>query len=394
MPNLAVPRWSDRPPPARSNAEARVPPVTSQGRVRGAVTIGELLSSHESMSLHVAIIHGIVNPPVVSAATTGTLVGSVDASVAAEPATGGIGLLVTTLLLGLRHGFDWDHIAAITDITSTAATVEVGEREHEIAHATHGHPLPHPHGGPTEIEVHALDPEDDAAPELPPDPAVRPRERGRALLRGTLYALGHALVVVALGLAALNLGAVLPDGVDPIMARVVGVTLVVLGIWVFFSLYQYARHGRPFRLRSRWMLVFDVVRHAAARFGAWLHGHEHARPIEMSSYGPRTAFGIGMIHGVGAETGSQALLIASVGGGAALGLGVPMLLTFVLGLVVSNSIVVLVTAGGFAASQARQRLYVVVGVLAGVFSLVVGSLFLLGAESVLPDLGESLRFLG
>lgn len=307
---------------------------------------------------------------------------------------GGIGLLVTTFLLGIRHGFDWDHIAAITDITSTAATVEVGEREHEIAHATHGHPLPHPHGGPAEIEVHALDPEGDAAAELPPDPAVRSRERGRALLLGTLYALGHALVVVALGLAALNLGAVLPDWIDPIMGRVVGVTLVVLGIWVFFSLYQYARHGRPFRLRSRWMLVFDVVRHAAARLGAWLHGHEHARPIEMSSYGPRTAFGVGMIHGIGAETGSQALLIASVGGGAALGLGVPMLLTFVVGLVASNSMVVLITAGGFAASQARQRLYVAVGVLAGVFSLVVGSVFLLGVEGLLPDLGESLRFLG
>ena len=39
--------------------------------------------------------------------------------VAATPA--GIGVLVTGLALGLRHGIDWDHIAAITDITSTTA---------------------------------------------------------------------------------------------------------------------------------------------------------------------------------------------------------------------------------------------------------------------------------
>ena len=31
----------------------------------------------------------------------------------------GWGLLIAALLLGLRHGIDWDHIAAITDISAT-----------------------------------------------------------------------------------------------------------------------------------------------------------------------------------------------------------------------------------------------------------------------------------
>jgi high-affinity nickel permease len=31
----------------------------------------------------------------------------------------GVGLLVSALLLGLRHGVDWDHIAAITDLSVT-----------------------------------------------------------------------------------------------------------------------------------------------------------------------------------------------------------------------------------------------------------------------------------
>src|SRR3990172_12153578 len=39
---------------------------------------------------------------------------------------GSIGVLGGALALGLRHGIDWDHIAAITDITST--TTSVGER--------------------------------------------------------------------------------------------------------------------------------------------------------------------------------------------------------------------------------------------------------------------------
>ncbi len=212
-----------------------------------------------------------------------------------------------------------------------------------------------------------------------------------AILLGTLYALGHAAVVALLGLAALAFGALLPDWVDPIMGRIVGVTLLVLGVWVFFSLYQYARHGTEFRLRSRWMLVFDGGRYAWRRVQARLHGHEHVDPIEMSSYGPKTAFGVGMIHGVGAETGSQVLIIAAVGGAAGQGLGVPMMLAFIVGLLASNSIVVLVSATGFVASQLRTRLYIAIGLLAGTFSVFVGLLFLVGAESSLPDLERLLR---
>ena len=31
----------------------------------------------------------------------------------------GIGIVVSGFLFGFRHGIDWDHIAAITDITSS-----------------------------------------------------------------------------------------------------------------------------------------------------------------------------------------------------------------------------------------------------------------------------------
>src|SRR6185503_6881236 len=119
-----------------------------------------------------------------------------------------------------------------------------------------------------------------------------------------------------------------------------------LGIWVFVSIYQYARHGGEFRLRSRWMLVFDSVRYAWRRFQARLHGHEHVDPMEMSSYGARTAFGVGMIHGIGAETATQVIFITTIGGAAGLGLGLPMMVAFIAGLLISNSVVVLITATG------------------------------------------------
>ena len=316
---------------------------------------------------------------------------------AVAAATGGFGLLVTALLLGIRHGIDWDHIAAITDITSTTAASTAAEAAHESEHraATAHH---HAHGGRTEFVAHDAAP---AAAMALPAPSTfaftRDRfvsEQSQAILLGTLYALGHAVVVAVLGLAALLFGAILPDWIDPIMGRVVGLTLVVLGIWVLYSLVQYARNGTEFRLQSRWMLVFRSIRYGWRWFRARLHGHDHVEPVEMSSYGPRTAFGVGMIHGIGAETGTQVLIIAALGSASSAGLGLPMMFAFILGLLISNTIIVVLSATGFVASQLRTRIYVVVGAIAGVFSLVIGTLFLLQAESALPPLDEIFDFIG
>ena len=55
------------------------------------------------------------------------VIAALDISVPLSPITltlgvgGTIGVLAAALALGIRHGIDWDHIAAITDITSTTA---------------------------------------------------------------------------------------------------------------------------------------------------------------------------------------------------------------------------------------------------------------------------------
>jgi high-affinity nickel permease len=303
--------------------------------------------------------------------------------------TDAVALLITALVLGLRHGIDWDHIAAITDITSTTDVAEHAEEHHELEHESpEAHQ--HAHGGADEVAVHGRPNEPAAFSPVDPQEQRFAAAQRRPILLGTLYALGHAAVVIALGSVALVFGAKLPDWVDPIMGRVVGLTLVILGIWVFISLYNYARHGGEFRLRSRWMLVFDGVRHAWRRFQASLHGHEHVEPMEMSSYGPRTAFTVGMIHGIGAETATQVLLIAAIGGAASVGLGMPMMFAFVLGLVVSNTAIVVISASGFLASRSRQTIYIAIGIVAGFFSLVVGAAFLF--ELQLPELGRIFGF--
>ena len=269
----------------------------------------------------------------------------------------GLGLLASGFWFGFRHGIDWDHIAAITDIT--------GSQE----------------------------------------------ERRSALVYGTLYALGHAAVVLALGILAILAGDLLPPTIDEVMGRVVGATLVLLGVYVIVSL---VRHGRDFRLRSRWMLVFSGVRRGvrwargrrhrsevhrpmAEAEPALLHHGHHGRPGHhhhdepepddaFATYGVGTSIGVGMIHGVGAETPTQVLIFLAAAGAGGRGVGVAVLLAFIVGLLASNTLITLGSAFGFLSASKNFTVYAAVGVLTAGFSLVLGVLFLLGMESVLPPL--------
>jgi len=272
----------------------------------------------------------------------------------------GFGLLVTAFWFGFRHGIDWDHIAAITDITSSQ------------------------------------------------------EERRQAIVFGTLYAIGHALVVLVLGVLAIIAGDFIPERLDESMTRVVGATLVLLGVYVFYSLIK---HGREFRLRSRWMLVFSGVRRGvhwvkakAARNGVmamtteaadvpvsdWHHGH-HGRPGHhhhdpggqhdaFMNYAKGTAFAVGMIHGVGAETPTQVLIFLTAAGAGGRLVGIAVLVSFIVGLVTSNSIITLGSALGFLKASENFAIYAGVAILTAVVSLVIGTLFILGKETVLPAL--------
>jgi hypothetical protein len=291
------------------------------------------------------------------------------------------GVLLGMVALGFRHGFDWDHIAAITDITSTTTA---GHTEVDVPAGSpvtpHGHEASEMRG---HTHVHRAEP---GAMHSFGESRFAHEQR-HAIGLASLYALGHASVVVALGVIALLVGAVLPDWVDPILEKVVGATLVLLGAWVLYSVVQYARGKGEFRMRSRWMLVFDLARDAWGRVQARIHGHEHTPSAHSTQYGPKTAFGVGMIHGVGAETGSQALLLAGVAGVTGM-TGIVILLAFVVGLLMSNTLVAVVSASGFIGAQRLRTVYVVVGAVAGLASLLIGFIFISGFGTELPDLQE------
>src|SRR5258708_29435781 len=217
-----------------------------------------------------------------------------------------VGVVGGMAILGFGDGCDWDHMAAITAITSTTTASQADDDVPASAPMpAHGHDepgAPHGHSHADAGALHVLSESRFA------------HEQRHAVGLASLYALGHASVVVALGILALVLGAILPEWVDPLLQKVVGATLVLLGVWVLISVLQYMRGKGEFRMRSRWMLVFDGVRYAWDRLQARIHCHEHEPIAHASHYGPKTSFGVGMIHGIGAETGAQALLLAGVAG--------------------------------------------------------------------------------
>ena len=267
-----------------------------------------------------------------------------------------VGLVVAALLLGLRHGIDWDHIVAITDIAATQDS------------------------------------------------------RRRGMFLGTLYVLGHALVVVALGIAAIALGSTIPNWLDAVMGRLVGITLIVLGTAVAIALVQ---ERGDFRARSRWIILFETTRrmiggigtshshdHAAiaeahhgdtdpaarggSRIAAPTHRHEHAHSGD-GDYSNASSVGIGALHGIGAETPTQVIVFLAAATAGGIGAGLAVLLAFVVGLVVANSAITMASAfGGLATASKGRRVQLTMGVLTAAMSIVIGGLFLLGIDGVLP----------
>jgi high-affinity nickel-transport protein len=93
-----------------------------------------------------------------------------------------------------------------------------------------------------------------------------------------------------------------------------------------------------------------------------------------------------MIHGVGAETPTQVLVLVAAAGLGGTGAGVVLLVCFLGGLVASNTVVALASTLGLARATRSFRLYATVSVVTAVFSLAVGGLLLLGRAGSLPAL--------
>jgi Cytochrome C biogenesis protein transmembrane region len=187
--------------------------------------------------------------------------------------------------------------------------------------------------------------------------------------------IGIAIVAFALGAMVGILGVHLPAGLDRVFEVVVGVTLVLLGILV---LAQVWRQRADYRFTSRWRLLIDLLRRA------WLRRRGEVEWDAADPLSRRTAFGIGVLHGTGAETPTQVVLFASAAAaGSATGAAM-VLVVFVLGMITSDLLVALFWAGGRLAAIRIPYVQLALGVLTGVASLLIGLAFILQKSALLP----------
>jgi cytochrome c biogenesis protein CcdA len=289
----------------------------------------------------------------------------VSSAVVAAAAGLEIGLVATALALGFRHGFDWDHLAALSDI------------------------------------------------------AASQQSRRRSMMLATLYALGHAAVAFAIGAAVILASAHLPESVGDVMERLVGVTLIALGIFVIASTI---RHGLTTRMPSRGALLVAgfrrlrrrpppvVIEHEHDHSVGEHHEHEHelepagavrrttviprhshrhrhvaSLPDDpLPTYGGAVAVGVGMIHGIGFETPTQALVLVTAAGAGSRAAGLLVLACFLVGLLAANTVVATASTFGFTGASSRARLYTVASLAAAAASLALGLLYVFGKGDIMP----------
>jgi hypothetical protein len=236
-------------------------------------------------------------------------------------------------ILGFRHGFDYDHIAAISDITS-----------------------------------------------------VEPSKRN-AMQMGFVYILGHAVTLGSLGGAVILFQHSLPRQIDRWAERAVGVTLVLLGVYVLASLLRRKDDSLP---RSRAAMVIGLCQWISWRLQRLFDRGPIKMPRrEQEPYNPLIVFVIGVIHGLGAETPSQLLifLLAANLGGAALGL--VGLGVFLAGLITMNLLMTASIVGILGISANKPLLLQWLVGATATYSVVVGVIFFMGRTALLPALGGS-----
>lgn len=233
-------------------------------------------------------------------------------------------------VLGARHSIDWDHIAAISDF--------IGVEE----------------------------------------------DKRKGFKLSLSYVLGHETVNLLLGLLAVLIGHNLPNWIDGVMERVVGTTLLVLGLWLIIVLVQ--NRKAPVMI-SRWRLLFIAIKRLGHYLADKATGKPHSHRYDgAGDIGARGAYGIGFLHGIGGETATQILLFMTAAGAGTLAIGISAVFSFIIGLFLAQLLMIIILILGYAKIAKSPKIYNGIALLTAAYSLVIGIYFITGRSNSLPSL--------
>lgn len=233
-------------------------------------------------------------------------------------------VLVVSLALGLKHASDPDHLAAVTTLIAGGVEGEPGKRREQL---------------------------------------------GRASWMGLMWGFGHGTTLVLIGLPLVLLGRFLPEPVVIVAEVTIGAIIVLLALRLLVRWRRGAYHAHEHAHDD------GTHRHLHSHARKRSHEHAHALPIRT----PFSAYGVGLVHGIGGSGGLTLLLISTISDkGAAAG----ALLIFAAGTAISMSLLStafgLVIAGGPVARRFER-----VAPLLGVAGMAFGAWYALGAMGLI-----------
>jgi high-affinity nickel permease len=232
----------------------------------------------------------------------------------------GVGIiLLVSLLLGLRHASDPDHLAAVTTLIAS------GEERHQVR---------------------------------------------KAGTMGFLWGLGHGTTLVLIGLPLVLLNQYMPDIVGKIAEVAIGCIIVLLAIRLLVRWRRGFYHVHVHTHDDG-----EAHRHVHSHVEDESHGHAHRVPMRT----PLSSYGVGLVHGIGGSGGLTLLLISTISDKAQ---ATGALLLFAAGTAVSMALLStafgLVIAGGPIARNFER-----VAPVLGVLSVAFGVWYALGALGIL-----------
>jgi cytochrome c biogenesis protein CcdA len=217
-------------------------------------------------------------------------------------------VLLVSLLLGLRHASDPDHLAAVT-------TLMASEEQKRIRKAT---------------------------------------------FMGLLWGLGHGTTLVLIGLPLVLLGQYLPERIQQAAEVTIGVIIVVLAVRLLLRWRRGLFHVHPHTHESG-----ETHRH--------LHSHEddsmHEHAYNATLRTPLSAYGVGLVHGIGGSGGLTLLLLSTIPNPSE---AIIALLIFAAGTAVSMALLSTLFGLAIATGPIRknfERVAPVLGVLAAAFGV-------------------------
>ena len=231
----------------------------------------------------------------------------------------GVGvILLVSLLLGLRHASDPDHLAAVTTLVASE------EERHRVR---------------------------------------------KAGTMGFLWGLGHGTTLVLIGLPLVLLNQYLPEIVGKIAEVAIGCIIVLLAVRL---LVRWRRGFYHVHVHSH--DDGEAHRHVHSHVQDESHGHPHQVPRRT----PLSSYGVGLVHGIGGSGGLTLLLISTISDKAQ---ATGALFLFAAGTAVSMALLStalgLVIAGGPLARNFER-----VAPVLGILSMAFGAWYALGALGV------------